>query len=138
MALAFWPVGAAAESGAAQALPETDFGGALVTMLAGLALVLGLMVGLYWLLRRFLPGVATGGVAGGGLKLLGRLPLAPRKYVALIEVADRVLVVGVSEQGVNLLTTLEDRDLVEDIKQAGGGQSFARMFKRAAQREEEP
>lgn len=125
---------AAGEAGSAP-LPETGLGGALMTMLAGLALVLGLMFGLYWLVRRFLPSV--GGGAGGGMRLVGRLPLGPRKFVALVEVAGRVLVVGVSDRGVNLLTTIDDPSEVTAQRPAGEAQTFAGLFKRAATREDE-
>lgn len=132
---ALWPAGLAwAQEQAPSALPESGFGAALFQMVAGLAAVLGLMIGLYWLLRRFTPGRTASG--GGGLRLLGRLALGPRKFVGLVQVAGRVLVLGVSDRNISLLCSIEDPEQVRSLSQ-GGLMSFGRAFKRAAEEEGE-
>lgn len=137
-----WPaLAAAAESvaeSAAQAppeLPEMGFTASLVQMLAALALVLALVLALYWLARRFLPGQAARGSAGG-LKILGRLALGPRKGLVLVQVGARVLVLGVSEQGVNSLANIDDPQEVARL--SGGGGEFAQSLKQASQDAEAP
>ncbi len=114
--------------------PEGDFTLALVKALGGLALVLALVVGLYVLSRRFFPGAPS--LGGGNLKVRGRMALGARKQVVLLEVAGKVLVLGVSQDRINLLTTLDDADsLQRPAPPAGGG--FRRAFKKAAARQEE-
>jgi len=114
--------------------PEGDFTLALVKALGGLALVLALVVGLYVLSRRFFPGAPA--LGGGNLKVRGRMALGARKQVVLLEVAGKVLVLGVSQDRINLLTTLDDADsLQRPATPAGGG--FRRAFKKAAARQEE-
>ncbi|MBI4797698.1 MAG: flagellar biosynthetic protein FliO [Desulfarculus sp.] len=124
-----WAGLACAQETAAPALPQGDLTGAIVKMLAALALVLAVLVGLYWLIRRFLPGQMPG-AAAGGLRLIGRLPLGPKKGVALVEVAGRVLVLGLAEQNVNLLATIDD---LEQVRGLGAGRgSFGQALKKAA------
>lgn len=118
----------AQETAAATPLPGEDFGAALAKMLLALALVLGLMGGLWWLARRFLPAQAGG--PSGGMRVLGRLPLGPRKGLVLVEVAGRVLVLGMSEQGLNLLTTLDDPQEVAGLVASGKG-AFGRALRKA-------
>jgi flagellar protein FliO/FliZ len=123
-----WPALALAEEAAATPLPGEDFGAALAKMLLALALVLALMGGLWWLARRFLPHQAGG--PSGGMRVLGRLPLGPRKGLVLVEVAGRVLVLGMSEQGLNLLATLDDPKDIQGLS-AGGRGGFGRALKKA-------
>lgn len=128
LAALFAPAWALAEEAAsAPPLPGEDFGAALSKMLLALALVLGLVIGLYWLARRFLPSQVAGPT--GNMRVVGRLPLGPRKGLVLVEVAGRVLVLGVSEQGLNLLTTLSDPGEVAGL--AGGRGAFRRAFRKA-------
>lgn len=117
-----------AQDPAASELPASDFSTALVKMVAGLALVLGVLVGLYWLSRRFLPGSVAGGNAG--MRLLGRLGLGSRKYVALVEVAGKVLILGVSNDRINLLSEVEDPSRISSLTQ-GKGLGFAKILQRA-------
>ena len=80
-------------------------------MLLSLGLVLALMFGLTYLLRRY---VVAGGTAASQplpIELLGRKTLQPKKSVVVIKVADKVLVLGVSEQSMQLLTELTEEEL---------------------------
>jgi|GEM_PF-5534402 len=136
-----WPrlvlaAGAVAESGAQAPpeLPEMGFTASLVQMLAALALVLALVLALYWLARRFLPGQAARGPAGG-LKVIGRLALGPRKGLVLVQVGARVLVLAVSEQGVGALANIDDP---QEVARLTGSGDFAHSLKQAAQDGEEP
>jgi flagellar biogenesis protein FliO len=54
----------------------------------------------------------TGSTSGnGGLELYGRLSLDARKAIFLVKVGDQVLVLGSSEAGLRLLTTVPACDL---------------------------
>lgn len=71
---------------------------------------LSVILGLLWLVarasnRRF------GGPARSMVRVLARQPLARSASLAVVEVGDRVLVVGVSEQGVSLLTEMDPAEL---------------------------
>ncbi len=80
-------------------------------MLLSLGAVLALMFGLVYVLKRF---VLPGGVPAGlsvPIHVLGRKSLQPKKSVVVLKVADKILVVGISEQGMQMLTELADEDL---------------------------
>lgn len=109
---------------------ETDLTLPVVKMIMALGLVLALLLGLYALMRRWLPGQA--GAAGeGGLRLLARLPLGPKQGVAVVEVAGRVLVLGYGEQTIHLLSVIDDPAQIERLARGRGG--FGRLLKKASQ-----
>lgn len=110
----------------ASALPEPSLGSAVIEMLGGLALVLAILIGLYWALRRFAPGRAAGR-SMGGLRLVGRLPLGPRKYLGLVKVADKVLVIGVSEASITTLAIIDDPEQVA-LLSAGDKKAFGKAM----------
>ena len=96
-----------------QMLPGGDFTGSIVEMLFSLGLVLAVMLAILWAVRKLMPGMAG---MGGGMRLLGRLSLGPRRFVALVEVAGEVLVLGVGGDGIRLLYKVEDPQALEEIR----------------------
>jgi flagellar protein FliO/FliZ len=80
-----------------------------------LAVSLGVVLGLFWLVAR------TGARKMGGsralLRVRGRQSLSRTASVAVVEVGSRVLVVGVSEGGVRLLTELDPEEIAEPVAQ---------------------
>ena len=75
-------------------------------MIGRMLLALGVVLGVMWLLARY----AKRPLAGrpdGVLNVLARQQLTRNTSVAVVKVVDRALVVGVSEQGVQLLTETE-------------------------------
>ena len=78
-----------------------------------LAVSLGVVLGLFWLVAR-----ASAKKLGGSRALLrvhGRQSLSRTASVAVVEVGSRVLVVGVSEGGVRLLTELDPEDVAQPV-----------------------
>ncbi len=51
------------------------------------------------------------GVARGPIRLVGQLPLDPRRSVYLVQIATKVLVVGVAEGGMTKLGELDESEL---------------------------
>jgi len=80
--------------------------GLLLRVVLSLAVVLGIL----WF-------VAKGGRRAGGrtrlVRVAGRQALSRTASVAVVEVADRVLVLGVSDAGVRLLTELDPEQIAE-------------------------
>jgi flagellar protein FliO/FliZ len=76
-------------------------------MIFGLAVVIALLFASLWVLKR------VSGARGGsaGLKVLGAAAVGARERVVLVEVADKVLVLGVAPGRVNTLHTLSTADL---------------------------
>jgi flagellar protein FliO/FliZ len=121
-------------AGAAVAAPEAVSpgvdAGALIRLIVGLALVLGLIVGLAWLLRR------TGGVGqhlGGQLRVLGGLSVGQRERVVLVQVGKTQLLLGVAPGRVQTLHVLDQPLEGLDVPPRGAGQrqdvSFAERLR---------
>lgn len=72
-------------------------------MLFGLVVVLGLMMGLAWWLKRFGPARNAGNAP---LKIVGGVSVGARERVMVIEVADQWIVVGVAPGSVTTLSTM--------------------------------
>jgi flagellar biogenesis protein FliO len=108
-------VGAASPAVAAQApslLPT------LLNVLFSLGFVVGLVYLAYWLLLKWRDrqGLAAGVERVGLIKVLERQSLDGRHSVAVVEVGDKVLTLGLSDR-VTLLDTVDDPEQVERLKQ---------------------
>lgn len=87
-----------------QHAPSTPgIGGALV----GLILVLGLILGLAWLLKR-LPGAGLGIRPGEQLRVVSMLSVGAKERVMVIEVGKEQLLIGVTAGGITALHTLPE------------------------------
>jgi flagellar protein FliO/FliZ len=87
----------------ASAVPEAAATGSLLQATLGLALVLGLIIAVAWIARRFTPGVGRGGMP---LTIVASQAVGQRERVVVVEVADQWLVIGVAPGHVSSLTTL--------------------------------
>jgi flagellar biosynthetic protein FliP len=90
-------------------------GTGLWSVLGALAATLGLIALAVHLLRR-LQGGAAGNGRGVPIQVLQRVSLGPKQGVALLRVADRVLVVSTAESGTHLLTELTDAAREEALR----------------------
>lgn len=104
--------GAAATPQAPSLLPT------LLNVTFSLAFVVGLVYLAYWLLLKWRDrqGLGAGVERVGLIKVLERQSLDGRHSVAVVEVGDKVLTLGLSDQ-VTLLDTVEDPEQVERLKQ---------------------
>lgn len=81
--------------------------------LGSLILVVGLMLLLLFWLKKM--GLAKGGASQEGLiTVLDSQMLAPKKQVSVLEVAGTYLVVGLTEQQITLLATLDVNDRLKE------------------------
>lgn len=86
------------------AAPATPgIGGALV----GLILVLGLILGLAWLLKR-MPGLGVGLRPNESLRVVSSLSVGAKERLLVVEVGGEQLLVGVSAGGINTLHRLAE------------------------------
>lgn len=89
-------------TGPALAAPP-DTGSALLQMALSLTLVLALLIGSLWLLRRFRVGQ---GSSASMLRVVASTAVGPREHVVVVEVGDEWLVLGVAPGNVRLLRAL--------------------------------
>ncbi len=79
----------------------------IVRVIGALALIIGsLMIGFYTI-KRFTPPWTKS--KQGPIKLISMKMILPKKYICIVKVEDKTMVLGASEQGLSLLTTLDDR-----------------------------
>lgn len=116
---------------AAQAAPvlEPLATGGLLNMLLGLIVVLMLIVGLAWMLRR--SGALQGGA--GTLRVLGGLSMGARERVVLVQVGDTQLLLGVAPGRVQTLHVLTEPVVIGETGRSGSG-GFAASLSAALKR----
>ena len=77
-------------------------GGTLVRTFVGLAIVIGVIYGLYWVLRQ-VKASREEKASGTGLTQLATLPLGPSRSIYVVRAGNEVLVVGATEHGITPL-----------------------------------
>lgn len=113
---------------------EFDFWPALINMIAVLALVVGLIVLLGWLLRRF-GGARFGGTPGSEslMKIVSTLSLGDKRSLAVIKVGQRYFLIGIAGEGLSNLSELEPEEVekaMENQNVATEEGGFAAIFRR--------
>jgi len=96
-----------AEEGAAQAAGST--GGGLVRTIVGLAVVIGVIYGLYWVLKQ-VKSSREERASGSGLQPLATLPLGGNRSLQLVRAGHEVVLVGVGEHGVTPVRTYTESE----------------------------
>jgi flagellar protein FliO/FliZ len=123
------PLAAHAADGAA-----ATSAGNLFQVLFGLVVVLGLLAGAAWLLKRF---GAVRPAAGSVARIIGGVSVGSRERVVVIEVADQWIVVGVAPGQVNSLATMPRQELPSAPGVAAGDQPmppFAAWLKKTIEK----
>jgi flagellar protein FliO/FliZ len=112
----------------AQPLPAPAVSaGSVLQMLLGLAIILGFVFALSWLVRR----LGTHGAGpSGAIKVLAAAAVGQRERVVLVEVAGTWLVVGVAPGRVSALHTMPRTELPQPPAAAPGSVPFADRLKR--------
>jgi flagellar protein FliO/FliZ len=106
--------------------PSTG-GGLLQTSLA-LIFVIGLMLGLAWLTKRFGPRNFGGG--NSNVKLVGTLSVGTRERILVVEVGEQWIVVGASPGRMNALATMPRQESSEPLQTVAlPTANFAEWFK---------
>jgi flagellar protein FliO/FliZ len=75
-------------------------GSTLARTIVGLAIVLAVVFGIYWLLKTYTKGKRSGGKGDGRMEIVATTPLAANRALHLVRVGDDLILVGSSEGGV--------------------------------------
>jgi flagellar biogenesis protein FliO len=97
---------------------------------AAVKMVFAMGVGLtllYWLIRftKGLDRARRGSAPEGGIKVLTSKPIAPQKYISLVEIGGEILALGISAQQVTFLAKIENREKVKESLEAPAGKAEA-------------
>jgi len=79
----------------------------IASVIGSLAVVLGLLMLVAWMFKRSMPKAASS-LPPGVVEVLGRAALAPRQYVHLVRVGNKLLLVSVTPSGAETLTEITD------------------------------
>jgi flagellar protein FliO/FliZ len=115
-----WPAQAADIGRPAPAAVEPVAATNLLQVLLALVLVLALIAGMAWLMRR-MGGLTQ--VGGGVVRVLGGVPVGQRERVVLIQVGGKQLLLGVAPGRVQTLHVLDEP--ISMTPATDGGETFA-------------
>lgn len=79
-------------------------------------LMFALMIGMFYGVTRYLKSKAVVGGSGDLAKTLGTVPLAPGKHLQIVDLAGKILVLGVSNAGVQLVSEITDARTADRIR----------------------
>ena len=96
--------------------PAPDALSTTLQMLTALAIVLGGLLVVFYLLKRFLRRDA-GGPGNPLIRVIASQYIGVKKNIALVEVPGTVLVLGISTDKISLLTKIEDQSVLDGIKE---------------------
>jgi flagellar biosynthetic protein FliO len=77
--------------------------------------VLGLMIAIAWAVKKY---VLDGRMRGSNMveiDLLGQRILQPKRSIFVVKVLNKILVVGTTEAGMNILTEIDDDDVLRQV-----------------------
>jgi flagellar protein FliO/FliZ len=92
------------DSGAKSAPSVGPGGGSIVRTIVGLAVVIGVIYGLHWVLKQ-VKASKQAAASGNGLEDLATLPLGANSSLHLVRAGDEIVLVGVAESGVTPIRT---------------------------------
>ena len=81
-----------------------------------LALVIAFILGTVWLIKRFAPQFNRRGMGSGNIKIISSTWLGPKRALFLVEVIDRVILLGMTENNINALAEFTDQQTIESLK----------------------
>jgi len=88
---------------------QSSGGGNIVRTIVGLAVVLGVIYGLYWVLKQVKASKETG-ASGAGLESLATLPLGGNRALHLIRAGGEVVLIGTAEHGVTPIRRFSEEE----------------------------
>jgi flagellar protein FliO/FliZ len=100
--------------------------GGIFQILFVLLIVLGLMIGAAWLLKKF---NAAGAPSGGNIKVIGGVAVGNRERIMVVEVADQWIVVGVTSNNINALSTMPRQEIIQQPNMHALTSNFALRLK---------
>ena len=118
----------------AEAAAVPNAGAGLLQMLVGLAVVLAMLVGSLWLLKRL---TQPRGQNSALMRVVAGTAVGQRERVVLLEIGSTWLVIGVAPGEVSMLAEVPRQDMPA-VPAAEGGKDFAGWLKQITERRNGP
>ncbi|MFH0734150.1 MAG: flagellar biosynthetic protein FliO [bacterium] len=94
-----------------------------------LAVLTGVMYSLLYLVKKFMYKYENTGNKGINIKVLGVHAILPKKYIAIVKIQDKVYLLGVSENSINVIDELENVDTNEEVEKNKPNTKFIDILK---------
>lgn len=85
-------------------------------MIFALAIVLGLLIGVMYFVKKFMQQTGPASDNSALINVISSRYLGPKNRIVLVEVIDKILVVGISNQQMTTLAVIEDPQSIAKIK----------------------
>jgi flagellar protein FliO/FliZ len=106
------PLNLPSDTGKAASSGGGPGGGSIVRTIVGLAVVIGVIYGLTWVLKQ-VKASRSNAAAGSGLETLATLPLGTNRTLHLVRAGQEIVLLGSGEAGVTPIRTYTERQAVE-------------------------
>jgi flagellar protein FliO/FliZ len=93
-----------------------DMASTAFQMLTALGVVLGGLILVFYFMKRFLK-KDVGGSKEQLIKVIASQYIGIKKNISIVEIPGSILVVGVSNDNISLLTKIEDKVVLDDLRQ---------------------
>ena len=87
-----------------------------IAYILSLLAVFAIVFFMAYIATKFLGGRFNARISGHGGRVLENLPLGPNRSVCIVEMADRVFLLGVTDQSITLLSEIIDPEEIERLK----------------------
>ena len=87
-----------------------------LNMIFALAIILGLLLGAVYLLKKFLPNVAPTLGDNSMINIVSARSLGPKSSIMIVEILSKVVVIGVSADKLSYLTEISGEEALERLK----------------------
>lgn len=102
----------------------------LIKMTLPLLIIIALLGGVMWYIRKFSFNSRTVSDLGIDIKVLSSKMILPKKYISIVKVKDRLFVLGVSDQSINLLKEFDISPEDEIHFENSGKENFMDILKK--------
>ncbi len=99
-------------------MEPTAFLPSFLKMIFALSLVLGIMIAAAYLFRKFLRQPLIGGDDGSMIHVVATKYLGPRNSIMLVDILGELIVVGVSNNQMSVITTISNPEMKERMKKS--------------------
>ena len=102
----------------------------VIQMILVLAMLLGLIYLALWSLKKYMFAFDKKRAKLVKIKVLSTQMIMPKKFIQVVQVHDRVLVLGISDHSINVLDKFEDfaNDLIESDEEQPESEQFSHKF----------
>lgn len=88
------------------------------SMIFALAVILGLLLGAVYFVKKFLPNAAPGLADNSMIHIVSSRYLGPKSSIMIVEILGKVVVIGVSADKLSYLTEISGEEALEKLRNA--------------------